>query len=53
VGYRNLRVLDEGIPGWVEQGHPTEGWQATGPFPRHAPGHGYADVLGPAGTARN
>jgi len=27
-GYRNLSVLDEGIPGWVEQGYPTEGWRA-------------------------
>jgi len=33
--YRNLRVLDEGIPGWIEQGHPTEGWQAEGPFQPH------------------
>jgi 3-mercaptopyruvate sulfurtransferase SseA len=29
LGYRNLRVLDEGIPGWVEQGYPTEGWRAN------------------------
>jgi hypothetical protein len=27
-GYRNLKVLDEGIPGWVELGYPTEGWRA-------------------------
>ena len=37
MGYRNLKVLDEGIPGWVEQGYPTEGWQAGGeaPLPWH------------------
>jgi 3-mercaptopyruvate sulfurtransferase SseA len=37
-GYRNLKVLDEGIPGWIEQGHPTEGWgaSAAAPFPGHA-----------------
>jgi 3-mercaptopyruvate sulfurtransferase SseA len=44
MGYKNLRVLDEGIPGWVEQGRPTEGWQAYGPFPKHPPGHGYAEA---------
>jgi hypothetical protein len=38
MGYRNLKVLDEGIPGWVEQGHPTEGWQAGGEAP--PPWHG-------------
>jgi 3-mercaptopyruvate sulfurtransferase SseA len=28
LGYRNLRVLDEGIPGWIERGYPTEGTSA-------------------------
>jgi 3-mercaptopyruvate sulfurtransferase SseA len=37
MGYRNLRVLDEGIPGWVEQGLPTEGAQTRGPFLPHGP----------------
>jgi 3-mercaptopyruvate sulfurtransferase SseA len=32
-GYRNLKVLDEGIPGWVEQGYPTEGWRASDDAP--------------------
>ena len=40
-GYRNIAVLDEGIPGWVEQGFPTEGTQAEGPFPPHHPGTPY------------
>jgi 3-mercaptopyruvate sulfurtransferase SseA len=35
MGYRNLKVLDEGIPGWVQQGLPTEGWQSRGPFVPH------------------
>jgi 3-mercaptopyruvate sulfurtransferase SseA len=37
MGYRNLKVLDEGIAGWVDQGHPTEGWRAgdDAPFPGH------------------
>jgi len=35
LGYRNLRVLDEGIPGWVQQGYKTEGWQSRGPFLPH------------------
>jgi 3-mercaptopyruvate sulfurtransferase SseA len=38
VGYRNLKVLDEGIPGWVEQGYPTGGWQAGDEAP--PPWHG-------------
>jgi 3-mercaptopyruvate sulfurtransferase SseA len=38
MGYRNLKVLDEGIPGWVEQGYPTEGWQAGDEAP--PPWHG-------------
>jgi rhodanese-related sulfurtransferase len=28
-GYRNLRVLDEGLPGWITQGDATEGVQAA------------------------
>ena len=35
MGYRNQKVLDEGIPGWVQQGLPTEGWQSRGPFVPH------------------
>ncbi len=35
MGYRNLRVLDEGIPGWIEQGYPTEG-TVSGYVPNHA-----------------
>jgi 3-mercaptopyruvate sulfurtransferase SseA len=35
LGYRNLRVLDEGIPGWIEQGHPTEGRRVAEPFAPH------------------
>jgi rhodanese-related sulfurtransferase len=23
AGYRNMVILDEGIPGWVDGGHPT------------------------------
>jgi len=34
-GYRSLTVLDEGIPGWIEQGYPTEGSRAEGPFQPH------------------
>jgi 3-mercaptopyruvate sulfurtransferase SseA len=33
-GYRNLRVLDEGIPGWIQQGYPTEG-TVSGYVPDH------------------
>ena len=35
MGYRNLKVLDEGLPGWVQAGLPTEGSQARGPFVPH------------------
>jgi hypothetical protein len=35
MGYRNMKVLDEGIPGWIEQKLPTEGWQSHGPFVPH------------------
>jgi len=24
-GYRNMKVLDEGLPGWIEKGYPVEG----------------------------
>ncbi len=33
-GYRNMKILDEGIPGWIEQGHPTEG-VVSGHVPNH------------------
>ena len=35
MGYRNVKVLDEGLPGWVQAGLPTEGSQAKGPFVPH------------------
>jgi len=42
LGYRNIRVLDEGIPGWIEQAYPTEGAMSG-----HAPNHArdYAELL--------
>jgi 3-mercaptopyruvate sulfurtransferase SseA len=24
AGYRNMFILDEGLPGWIAQGYPTE-----------------------------
>ncbi len=30
-GWRNHRVLDEGLPGWFERGYPVEGTEAPGP----------------------
>jgi 3-mercaptopyruvate sulfurtransferase SseA len=33
-GYRNAKVLDEGIPGWIQQGLPTEG-TVSGHVPDH------------------
>ena len=31
-----MRVLDEGIPGWIEQSYPTEGWQSESiPVPHY------------------
>jgi rhodanese-related sulfurtransferase len=24
-GYRNMKILDEGIPGWYQKGYPMEG----------------------------
>jgi 3-mercaptopyruvate sulfurtransferase SseA len=41
-GFRNLRVLDEGIPGWIQEGYPTEGTKA-GYVPDHA--RDYAALL--------
>jgi rhodanese-related sulfurtransferase len=47
-GYRNLRVLDEGIPGWVEQGYPTEGWRASDDTPvGDRPSYRYPPLLRP------
>jgi 3-mercaptopyruvate sulfurtransferase SseA len=47
-GYRNLRVLDEGIPGWVDQGYPTEGWRASDDSPiGHRPTYRYPPLLRP------
>jgi rhodanese-related sulfurtransferase len=28
-GYRNMKVLDEGLPGWVQKGYPVEGTRAN------------------------
>jgi len=25
AGYRNLAILDEGMPGWADRGYPVEG----------------------------
>jgi 3-mercaptopyruvate sulfurtransferase SseA len=47
LGYRNLRVLDEGIPGWIEKGYPTEG-AVSGYVPDHR--RDYARLL--PGAAR-
>jgi 3-mercaptopyruvate sulfurtransferase SseA len=48
LGYRNLRVLDEGIPGWVEQGYPTEGWRTSDDAPvGHGSTYGYPPLLRP------
>jgi 3-mercaptopyruvate sulfurtransferase SseA len=44
-GFRNLRILDEGIPGWIEQGQPTEG-AVSGYVPNHE--RDYATFLGRA-----
>jgi rhodanese-related sulfurtransferase len=27
-GFSNMKVLDEGLPGWVEKGYPVEGTKA-------------------------
>jgi 3-mercaptopyruvate sulfurtransferase SseA len=29
MGYRNQRVLDEGLPGWQAKSYPTAGTEAT------------------------
>ncbi len=34
LGWRNHRVLDEGLPGWQAKGYPVEGRNPTG-APRH------------------
>jgi len=34
LGWRNHRVLDEGLPGWMTKGYPVEGRNPTAP-----PGH--------------
>jgi len=34
LGWRNHRVLEEGLPGWVDRGYPIEGTNPTAP-----PGH--------------
>jgi rhodanese-related sulfurtransferase len=34
AGYRNMVVLDEGIPGWYRLGYPIEQGPATRPGPR-------------------
>ncbi|HEY8368280.1 MAG TPA: hypothetical protein VIM86_03105 [Thermodesulfobacteriota bacterium] len=31
AGYRNMYVLDEGIPGWVRMGYPIEQGPPKGP----------------------
>jgi 3-mercaptopyruvate sulfurtransferase SseA len=47
-GYRNLRVLDEGIPGWVEQGYPTAGWRTSDDVPvGHGPTYRHLLLLRP------
>jgi 3-mercaptopyruvate sulfurtransferase SseA len=34
MGWRNQRVLDEGLPGWHAKGYPVEGKNIAAP-PRH------------------
>lgn len=48
-GYRNMKVLDEGIPGWIEQGHATAG-SVSGYVPDHR--RDYAQLLPTAPEAR-
>jgi 3-mercaptopyruvate sulfurtransferase SseA len=31
LGWRNQRVLDEGLPGWYQHGYPMEGTDVPGP----------------------
>jgi 3-mercaptopyruvate sulfurtransferase SseA len=31
MGWRNHKVLDEGLPGWTEKGYPVEGRAAGTP----------------------
>jgi 3-mercaptopyruvate sulfurtransferase SseA len=49
LGYRNIRVLDEGIPGWIEKGFPTEG-RVSDYVPDHR--RDYAQLLGAALPSR-
>jgi 3-mercaptopyruvate sulfurtransferase SseA len=30
AGYRNMQILDEGIPGWVDKGYPTAAKRPAG-----------------------
>ena len=47
-GIAICRVLDEGIPGWVEQGYPTEGWRASDDEPvGHGPTYRLPPLLRP------
>jgi 3-mercaptopyruvate sulfurtransferase SseA len=34
LGWRNQRVLEEGLPGWIAKGYPVEGRNPTAP-PAH------------------
>jgi 3-mercaptopyruvate sulfurtransferase SseA len=34
MGWRNHRVLEEGLPGWIASGYPVEGTH-TGAEPEH------------------
>jgi rhodanese-related sulfurtransferase len=36
AGYRNMVVLDEGIPGWFRLGYPVEQGPPTGVGPRRS-----------------
>jgi 3-mercaptopyruvate sulfurtransferase SseA len=34
MGWRNQRVLEEGLPGWIEKGYPVDGRNPAAP-PAH------------------
>ncbi len=34
-GWRNMKILDEGIPGWIEKGYPTAGTEPAARIERH------------------
>jgi 3-mercaptopyruvate sulfurtransferase SseA len=34
-GWRNMKILDGGIPGWIEKGYPTQGTEPTLRIERH------------------